>query len=258
MAIRESKLGLKRLRYQALAETLAESITRGKYKVGELLPAEDDLCRDFALSRFTVREALRQLQASGLIERRHGIGTVVLASEPPTVYSHTIASVEDILQYAEATRFTKHQMKMVTADATLAAELGCKPGERLLRMDAVRIQSKDGKRAEPIAWSRVHIVEKYAGVKVQLKTAQHAIADLVEHTYGEVTVAVEQEIRAMSIDAEAAKALGVPAGSAALRTDRKYIGRDGRPYMYVLAMHPAGRFSLSMRLNRSVHGQERS
>lgn len=255
MALRNLNLGLRRLRYQELAETLAESIKRGKYKVGALLPAEDVLCRDFRLSRFTVREALRQLQASGLIERRHGTGTIVLASEPPKTYSHTIASIEDILQYAEATHFIKQQVRMVTADATLTAEIGCERGARLLRMEAVRVQAKDGKRAEPIAWSRVLLIEKYAGLRARLAVVQHGIADLVEHTYGELTVAVEQDIRAIAIQQKAAKALGVPAGSPGLRVDRKYIGRDGKPYLYATAMHVADRFSLSMRLNRTVHGR---
>jgi DNA-binding GntR family transcriptional regulator len=134
-----SNLGLRLPRYQQLAQSLAERIERGDYQVGSLIPGEENLCVEHKLSRYTVREALRHLQDIGLVEKRHGVGTAVMAKTPQRMFSHTIGSVEQLQQYARATRLTGHQMQMVTADKALAAEFSCAPGDRFLRIEAMRV-----------------------------------------------------------------------------------------------------------------------
>ncbi len=52
--------------YEQVAEQLREAILDGKLRPGEELPAERELCAQFGVSRTTVREALRKLQAQGL------------------------------------------------------------------------------------------------------------------------------------------------------------------------------------------------
>lgn len=55
-----------------LAESLENAIAHGEYPVGTSLPSERELLARFGVSRATVREALRQLSARGLIEVRRG------------------------------------------------------------------------------------------------------------------------------------------------------------------------------------------
>jgi len=245
-----ANLGLEAPRYQQLAQSLATSIEHGEYQVGSLLPGEEMLCRLHGMSRHTVREALRHLQGLGLIEKRHGIGTAVLASTPPRAFAHTLGSVEEVRQYAKDTRLVDHRCTMVTADAELAAVLPCAPGARLLRIEAMRIAS--GRPAnEPLAWSCIHVVERYAGIRSKLKAQHLAIGTLIEQQFGEQITAVEQDIHAVSIDADIARALHVKTGSAGLRVDRRYLGADGKPFEWATSIHPGPRFGLSMRLDRA-------
>ncbi len=51
-------------------------------RTGDKLPTESEIMRSFGVSRTVVREALSKLQAGGLVETRHGIGTFVLAPRP--------------------------------------------------------------------------------------------------------------------------------------------------------------------------------
>jgi len=243
-------LGLEPPRYQRLAASIAERIGRGAYRVGSLIPPEEQLCREFGLSRFTVRAALRRLQETGLVTRRQGVGTEVLAATPPRVFAHTIGSIEELQQYAKDTRLTRHRTALVAADDALAGALGCRPGARLLRIEAIRVLAA-APRATPIAWTRIHLIEDYAGIRGELKTLEGAIGTRIEERFGERITAIEQTVGAVGLDAQIASRLRVPAGTAGLRIDRRYLGRDGRPFECVTALHPGDRFSLSMRLDRA-------
>ena len=61
-----------------LVSSLSERIRDSSLKVGDKMPTEAAIMAEFDVSRTVVREALSKLQASGLVETRHGIGTFVL------------------------------------------------------------------------------------------------------------------------------------------------------------------------------------
>lgn len=65
--------------YQQLINDLLKQIVQGKYEVGELLPSENDLCKQYKTTRPTVRQALKELSNQGHITRQHGKGSIVSA-----------------------------------------------------------------------------------------------------------------------------------------------------------------------------------
>lgn len=66
--------------YKVLINDLKKQIDDGHYKVGNLLPSENDLCKQYGTTRPTVRQALGELMRLGYIIRHHGKGSIV--SEP--------------------------------------------------------------------------------------------------------------------------------------------------------------------------------
>lgn len=58
--------------YEAIVEQVEDALARGTLRPGSRLPSERDLVTQFAVSRSTVREALRVLESSGLIRSRPG------------------------------------------------------------------------------------------------------------------------------------------------------------------------------------------
>lgn len=60
----------------AVASSLQEAILQGAFAQGQHLN-EADLCREFGVSRATVREAFRHLQSQGLVEARSHVGASV-------------------------------------------------------------------------------------------------------------------------------------------------------------------------------------
>src|SRR3984893_373304 len=64
-------------RHRTVSLVLRDGIATGRYRLGESLPGEEALAKMFQVSRVTIRRALADLDAAGLIERKHGLGTFV-------------------------------------------------------------------------------------------------------------------------------------------------------------------------------------
>jgi GntR family transcriptional regulator len=73
--ITTTKSGAGVSRYLRLYRVLSQALSEGRFGVGEALPSEPRLMRDYGVSRSTVRRALAQLEAEKRIERRRGSGT---------------------------------------------------------------------------------------------------------------------------------------------------------------------------------------
>ena len=66
---------VKRVRsFDDVLEQLREAIFSGRVRPGDRLPGERQLCEEFGVGRPTLREALRSLEAVGIIEVRPGKG----------------------------------------------------------------------------------------------------------------------------------------------------------------------------------------
>ena len=95
--------------YQQLAELLKEEIHAGRYKQGQKLPTELELCKLYHVSRNTVRGALQQLEKENLLLRQQGKGTFVSKKK----YNHHIVP---------ARSFTD-----------MCREIGCEPGAKVIQ-----------------------------------------------------------------------------------------------------------------------------
>ena len=85
-------------RYMQILATLRSRVEDGLYPLETSLPTEGELCEEFAASRYTVREALRRLVEQGMVSRRQGSGSVVVASQPQARYVHSLSSLAGLFQ----------------------------------------------------------------------------------------------------------------------------------------------------------------
>jgi GntR family transcriptional repressor for pyruvate dehydrogenase complex len=114
-----------------LAALLAQKISAGDYRPGQLLPSERALSEEYGLSRSMVREALRTLSERRLIEVLPGRGSQVRA---PTVAD----AVERLIEIVDHTHVTPRTLiearsMIETTAAALAAERAGKT-----ELDAIR------------------------------------------------------------------------------------------------------------------------
>jgi DNA-binding FadR family transcriptional regulator len=96
---------------------ILEQILKGSFKEGDRLPAENDICSAFSVSRPVVRQALIRLQADGLVYSRRGSGTFVRAVPPSAITR--FAQPSNISGYLKSFEV---RFALEAAAASLAAE----------------------------------------------------------------------------------------------------------------------------------------
>lgn len=233
--------------YRRLVDALRHDIANGVHTVGDRLPTEDALCRRFGVSRHTVREALRALRDEGLIASRQGAGTTVVRRTARPLYTYSVSSIEELLQYASEARYEVDKSGIVVADRALAERLGCTVGERWLRVEGFRYTAG---AADPICWTEVFVRADYAGIGLMIGRRSGTIYSWIEDMYGVRVGSVEQVLNAEPMPEAIAATLRAERGSTAIALRRAYRLTNGELVEVAFNLHPADRFSYSVTLQR--------
>lgn len=228
-------------RYRQIADELRLLIASGKLKPGDALPTEMELCEVKDISRHTAREALRILTEDGLIARRRGIGTVV-TTPPAPAFAQPIGDFESILQYARDAVFipervrpaTPAELKRMGVDGTYTAYTG--------------LRRASGEA--PLAVTTILVLRNLAPPMEDVARLNGSISEWIEGEHGAAVANVIQRMEAIALGKTDATRLGVPAGSPALRTLRRYIDTAERTILISESLHPSGRFAYEMKLTR--------
>lgn len=123
--------------YRQISEVLIKEI-KELYKPGDALPSEKDLAERFGVNRHTLRRAIDELVADGLVERYHGKGVFVLE----TAINYTIDSqtrfTETLhhLGYATASRVLRKQL--IPARGGVAERLQLDEGSQVIFIETLR------------------------------------------------------------------------------------------------------------------------
>ena len=234
--------------YRRVASSLRQSIEIGEYGVGTLMPTEAELCEQFQVSRHTVREALRRLSESGLVERRQGRGTMVIASAPRAAYVQSMHSLQELTQYAFDTHLVINSVRITAINDEEAAIINAQPGTKWVKIEGVRWTSPDTSKA--ICCTIVFTHVRFAPHLRDVKSAAGPIYQLIETRSGELIHEAIQEVSACILTKEMARTLGVEGGTPALRFVRRYLDASGASMLTSVNWHPADRFVYKMSLRR--------
>lgn len=136
-----------------VAELLKRRILSGGYAPGDKLPPELALAEDLAVNRFTVREAMNQLEQLRLIERRPGVGTEVLDySEHASmdVIEYLVVTPEGVVN-VDVLKNLLEVARILSADI---AELACKrrSDDDLRALDHILAEMRSEKNLSRLFW----------------------------------------------------------------------------------------------------------
>ena len=129
-----------------LVESIGDRVRDGRVAPGDKLPTEAAIMAEFGVSRTVVREAISKLQASGLVETRHGIGTFVVGlgdATPFRIAPEQFATLRDVIAVLEL------RIGVETEAAGLAAQRRTPENLREMRtaLDAFASAIEEGRDA---------------------------------------------------------------------------------------------------------------
>jgi len=234
-------------RYAELGDLLQAAIESGQYPVGTLLPTELELCERFHVSRHTARAALARLSSAGLVQRRPGAGTRVIAQSAMMRYEHEIDTVDLLLQYGNSTYLKVLDAARASADVAMAQLLDVREGKDYLQLNCLRLEPT----RQAIAVTRI-LVPVRGGVPVQALLDPTTAARTITGFLAPSRLSrVEQIFDAASFSATEARLLGVKTNAPAMRVQRRYYDANEHLLLVAISLHPPERFAYSMVLTRN-------
>jgi GntR family transcriptional regulator len=219
--------------YLALRRGIEKAIGEGVLGPGEALPAERELAALADVSRVTVRKAVQDLVASGLLVQRHGSGTFVA----PGV-AHVEQSLSSLTSFTEdmARRGLKAESVWLdrgiyTPSPTEMVVLGLKSEESVARISRLRIAN-----GTPLAIERASLS---AAILPDPRAVEHSLYETLARSRHRPVRAIQRLSAALLDDEDDARLLGVPKGSASLNIERTSYLASGRVVEFTCSRYRA-------------------
>ncbi len=207
--------------YFQVARQIESAIERGELLPGQRLDNEIDLADRFGLSRPTLRKAIEELVAKGLLVRKRGVGTQVVQGQlnRPVELSSLHDDLTKTLQ-RPSTRVIS--CGMVPADAEVGQALGVPVGETVLAIERVRLA-----RDEPLALMRNWLPSAFSDITSEA-LSQRGLYELMRAVGVHMRIA-NQRIGAIAASPAQARLLGAKRGAPLLTMERITYDDTGAP-----------------------------
>jgi len=238
-------------KYYQIYLVLREQLQEGRFAQG--MPAEVELARQFGVGRVTVRHAMEQLVAEGLIVRIVGRGTFPKISPRPgspqeaqvqAQPTRLAGLMENIVSASRATTVKVLDWRTVAAPELVAAALNVEVGSPVKK--AVRRRSsREGPLSHITTYMPLDLLHQIS----RRDLAGKPLLQLLEESGVELGRA-QQTISARQADALVAQELGVAIGTALLAVRRLVFDARDKPVQWLEGLYRPDRYEYQMEVSR--------
>lgn len=232
----------KRPKYQQIKASLLADHIDGQ-PAGHPLPPERVLAQDFGVTRVTLRRAIDELEADGLVYRVQGGGTYCVG--PAIAKSLKLTSFsEDIRARGRKPSSVVLHVGLAPAGEEAGRALRLSPSDRVLQIR--RLRRADG---EPMCLEACALAAaSVPGLPDMDLTG--SLYELIGREFGLHPSWAEQLVEATVLGPDDARLLAVPPFSAALRATRVSYDPRGRAIEYCVTTYRADRYSMRFAVRR--------
>ncbi len=234
--------------YHRVYREIAKEIENGALLPGDRLPSERWLCDELGVSRATVRRALEELAADGMVESR-GRGSFVsgdAVAEPPNTLMG-LSELGRIRGLAAGAEVLEATVRAATLDE--AETFGVAPGAELFELRRVRKLDD-----LPISLDHNRVPLRLAPELADTDFTTASLYDVLDAA-GYPPGRAEYELEARSAALEEAELLGLAPGAPVLFATTVAIGADGRIVDLGRTVYRADRYRFQATLTRRPHVQ---
>ena len=211
--------------YAFVQARILERLRTGKWAAGEKIPTEPQLAQEFDVGIGTIRRAVDEFVAEGLLIRRAGRGTLVAKLTDEHVFdlffSFVNESDQPINVTARALKFAKK-----SATPSLARKLGLESGSPLAWIENLRLLDD-----KPVMLDRIWVpLDIFHDLNAaSLAKRRGSIYGFYQERYGVSVVRVAENLSAATADKAIASALGIADGAPILRVERTAFTFTDKP-----------------------------
>ena len=229
--------------HDQLRTALVDLISHDGLVPGDILPSEHQLCRSFGVSRTVVRQALADLENTGVVTRVRGKGTFVARPKTSERLMNTLVGLyEDVTDRGGQVRSDVLEHTTIPADRGLAEKLDVSTGSPLVVLR--RMRYVDG---EPWALSTVWMPAAVGEITFGADMTRESLYQvLAGHQI--VGITGTRSVEAVVASAETAPLLHIQPGSALLKLTSLRRDTKGTPIDYFVAYHRGDRSSFHFEL----------
>lgn len=209
--------------YAAIYSKLRSQIFGGKFRPGDLLPSENQLCGEFNASRETVRKGLKELEREGLIYSRPKVGYFV--STP----NHSDLTLSFSLEL-EGCSTQYSDIHGILADEWLVSKLDVAPMQKVIELSQIT-RNPEG---HPVIYDVKYVPYERAYPSVESEMRFAVLPDITLAKVASYEYYTDVEVSAVAADQRVAKALNCQVGEPLLLTERIFIRQDGKRFGYSL------------------------
>lgn len=223
--------------YVRIAEGLIGQIESGELVPGDQLPPERDLSEKLGVNRMTLRRALRVLEAQGLIERRHGVGTYITAPKIDRRMDMVYRFTRGMQKRGSTPGARLISCEIASLDTAAARQLvvpPASPGYHILRLRTVN--------QEPVLLEQYAIPqERFPGLE-RFDLEGRSIYEVMENEFGVTIARARQSFEPVVASAFEAELLEMRPGAPLMLEKRLSFDAEGRPVEYGRDRYRGDRF----------------
>jgi GntR family transcriptional regulator len=232
--------------YRQIKELLVQSLDRGEWKPGELIPSEIDLAARFQVSQGTVRKAIDELAAEHVLLRRQGKGTFVATHHEARTRYRFLRLASDEGAEGELAESRILDTRRTRASAEIGRALELRAGETVV---AIRRLLMFG--GVPTVLDDIYLPGSvFRRLTLELLTANKApLYGFLESEFGVSMIRADEKLRAVAATPEVAAVLNVAPGTPLLQVDRTSYTYGDRPMEIRRGLYLTDRYHYRNSLN---------
>lgn len=222
--------------YIQIHNDIKRAIEAGKWAVGDRIPSERELSRNFDVSRMTLRQAIQTLVDEGILERQVGSGTYVANQKVQEKMSGLTSFTDLMLTQGKQPTSKTISYHVMNPSLSEAEKLKLNEDDQVLRMERIRYGDD-----VPICFEVATVPEKLVdglSKKEVTSSLYRALEDKKQLSPGKA----QQTVSAMSASERIAEYLSIKRGDAILRLRQVTYLQDGTPFEYVRTQYVGERF----------------
>ncbi len=210
--------------HRQLRDLMMARIDAGEWPPGTYLPPETRLAQDYGVAVGTLRKALLDLAAEGVVSRRQGKGTVVASHDSDAVLFRffNLRRADGSTMQPESRVLTRERVRATPEDARA---LGLAPGAGLVRV--TRVRDADG---APILYEHILLdAARFGPLDHRPEVLPNTLYQLYQRDYGATVHRAREALCACAADTTCARELALPSGTPLLHIRRVALDYNSAP-----------------------------